>query len=97
MSYRSLSEVNINMAARYESDSDDSIPELDISLRVNVQPYQYEPVRQGGSPLTDNESASDSPHSEDQSDECPSPSDMQWFVYIHFQNNRPITLSISAQ
>ena len=70
------------MAARYESDSDDSIPELDISLRVNVQPYQYEPVRQGGSPfIPDNESASDSPNSEDQSDECPSPSDMQWFVY----------------
>ncbi|XP_056021417.1 uncharacterized protein LOC125664129 [Ostrea edulis] len=65
------------MAARYESDSDDSIPEIDISLRVNVQPYQYEPVVLcDSSPLPENDSESEI--SEDQSDECPSPSDMQW-------------------
>ena len=27
-----------------ESDTDESIPEIDINLKLNVQPYQYEPV-----------------------------------------------------
>uniref|UniRef100_K1RGE9 Uncharacterized protein n=1 Tax=Magallana gigas TaxID=29159 RepID=K1RGE9_MAGGI len=28
-----------------ESDSDESIPEIDICLKLNVQLYQYEPIR----------------------------------------------------
>nr|XP_034302790.1 uncharacterized protein LOC117681611 [Crassostrea gigas] len=28
-----------------ESDSDERIPEIDICLKLNVQPYQYEPLR----------------------------------------------------
>ena len=61
------------MAARYENESDDNIPEIDISLSINVQPYQYEPVvHRDTSPLPENDN-SDSENSEE-SDECPSSS-----------------------
>ncbi|XP_078328602.1 P2X purinoceptor 7-like isoform X2 [Crassostrea virginica] len=66
-----------------ESDTDESIPEIDINLKLNVQTYQYEPVkRQELSQNTrddesDSESSHDSNEPADVSDED-LPSDMHW-------------------
>lgn len=36
-----------------ESDSNKSIPEKDVCLELNVQPYRYEPLRRKESSQTD--------------------------------------------
>lgn len=48
--WNELSALKWNMALRVdfesnESDSDESIRAIDICLKLNVQPYQYEPLR----------------------------------------------------
>ena len=69
-----------------ESDTDESIPEIDINLKLNVQPYQYEPVKRQelSQNIRDDESDSESSHDSnepaDASDED-LPSDMHWYVF----------------
>lgn len=72
------------MAARYESDPDDLISEIDISLSVNGQPYHYEPVVLRYTSILPEK---------DNSNECSSQSDMQWFVdlYENVNGNETIT------
>ena len=45
-----------------ESDTDESIPEIDINLKLNVQPYQYEPIKRQelSQNIRDDENDSDS-------------------------------------
>ncbi|XP_061166372.1 uncharacterized protein LOC133175292 [Saccostrea echinata] len=67
-----------------ESDTDESIPEIDLTLKLTVQPYQYEPVKRQETtrqPFDDEsdsgQSAQGSVHSDDEISEQ-LPSDMHW-------------------
>ena len=86
MSYLPFSGTTRIVYESNESDTDESIPEIDINLKLNVQPYQYEPVkRQELSQNTrddesDSEISHDSNEPTDVSDED-LPSDMHWYVF----------------
>ena len=65
-----------------ESDSDESIPEIDICLNLNVRPYQYELLRRKGpSQQIFNEDSDSEPSQIDDEDPKKNeniPSDMGW-------------------
>nr|XP_034332376.1 uncharacterized protein LOC117691123 [Crassostrea gigas] len=65
-----------------ESDSDESIPEIDICLKLNVQPYQHEPLRRKEpSQQIVNEDSDSEPSQIDDEDPTENeniPSDLDW-------------------
>lgn len=65
-----------------ESDSDESKPEIDICMKLNVQPYQYEPLRRKEPSQQNFDEDSDSEPSqiddEDSTEAENLPSDLDW-------------------
>ncbi|XP_062585136.1 uncharacterized protein LOC134246797 [Saccostrea cucullata] len=64
-----------------ESDTDESVPEIDLTIKMTVQPYQYEPVKRqetARQPLDDESDSGQSVQGSVHSDDEDLPSDMHW-------------------
>lgn len=64
-------------------DTDESIPEVDINLKLNIQPYQFKLVKRHTFSHNNRDDERDS-ESNEPADACDAdlPPDMHWYMYV---------------